>query len=414
MTELALRRVGFEPAAPVLRRSEAEASAPAGALTLTLVDSLDGFDALAEEWDTLFAAAARPEHVFQSHAWCWHWARTYLDATSSRRTRLAIVTGRAEGRLVLIFPLVIERRFGLRQLAWLGAPVSQYGDVIADPTACQIGTLEAAWRFAVRATRADLANLRRVRADATVAPLLARLGATITAIEEAPYLDFARAGDFESYCQGLPSKTRAKNRRRQRRRLEERGSLSFERHRKTAEAGALARRAVEMKRAWLDERDRISFALADARFERFFSGFATDPGRQVACDVLALRSAGEIGALQIVLECKGVRFLHVAVYALAFEKLGAGAVLLEESLADCYALGLCRLDLLPPRHDYKMDFADGAVSVFDHALALSVRGRLYTHGALASRRRLKAAIERMPGPIRRLIARAIALAKRAR
>lgn len=59
-----------------------------------------------------------------------------------------------------------------------------------------------------------------------------------------------------------------------------------------------------------------------------------------------------------------------------------------------------------------MDFADGVTLIHDHALAISSLGRGYTHGYLGVRRRLKAGIEAMPAPARRLLARAVAIAKR--
>ena len=414
MVDILLRQSPFD----LLERSaggNAEvAPASQGALEFSLIDKLPAFEALADRWNALFDRHARPEHVFQSFGWCWHWARHYLARPGRSGPRLAIVAGHRDGRLVLVLPLVSERRAGLKQLSWLGEPVSQYGDFIAAPEASQIESLAAAWAFAVASTGADLANLRKVREDAIAAPLLARLGMTITATEEAPYLCFHRARDVESYRAGVPSKHRQKNRSRQLRRLQERGPVAFEIYTGTKEAATLATYAVLLKRAWLGRRDKISLALADDRFAAFFADVAESAANPVQCDVLVLRSCNEIAAMQIVLENKGIRFLHVAVYAAKFEKTGGGSLLLENSLANCYAGQVRCLDLLPPRHEYKMDFADGVTMIHDHALALSGLGRCYTHGYLGVRRRLKARIEAMPAPARRLLARAVTIAKGAR
>jgi CelD/BcsL family acetyltransferase involved in cellulose biosynthesis len=80
--------------------------------------------------------------------------------------------------------------------------------------------------------------------------------------------------------------------------------------------------------------------------------------------------------------------------------------LLEHTIRQAIAEGRQTLDLLAPRHGYKMDFADGVVLVHDHALALSGRGSLYMHGFLRMRRRLKAVVEALPLPVRQLVARA--------
>ena len=426
MTELVLQRSEPVLSSPVagtvtlgpVRDDRATATAPAAPsrrpadVAFALIDTLDGFAALRAEWNALFAAAGRPEQIFQTFTWNWHWSRHYATPGRFKKgPRLAIITGRQQGRLVLLMPLVVERVAGLRQLAWMGEPVSQYGDVLATPEAAEVATLADAWRYAVTATRADLAKLRKVRADAVVAPLLAHLDASITATEEAPYLDFSRAGDCATYEATLSAKGR-KNRRRHMRRLVERGPVTFERHTATAEAAQLAGYAVLLKRAWLRTRDQISFAMADDRFLAFFSDIAATPHEMLGCQVLGLRSVNELGALQIVLECKGQRFLHVAVYASKFEKNGVGGLLLERALGDCCKDGMTRLDLLAPRHEYKMEFADGTIQVHDHAVALTLAGSTYARGYLGVRRRLKAAIESMPAPARRAFSSAIALVKK--
>lgn len=378
-------------------------------VSFSIIDSISGFEALAGDWNALFVESGRPEQVFQTFAWNWHWSRHYLRGR--RAPRLAIVTGRRNGRLVLVLPLVVERVAGLRQLSWMGEPVSQYGDVLAMPEASSLATLAAAWDFAVKATRADLAKLRKVRADATIAPLLAHLGAAITATEEAPYLDFTRAPDFAAYEASLHAKGR-KNRRRHLRRLSERGAVAFEQHSGDPDAAHLADYAILLKRAWLRSRDRISLAMADDRFRAFFADVASGRHEGMGCKVLALRSMNEVAALQILLECKGQRFLHVAVYGSKFEKLGVGGLLLEHALSDCCGDRIQRLDLLAPKHEYKMEFADGTVVINDHALALTAGGRAYATAYLGIRRQLKAAVEAMPAPTRRLVAGAIAVLKR--
>ncbi len=410
-----LQRSSYDLSAPIrqdVAKPPVAAKASPTPLRFRVVLTAGEMSALRAEWNALFALAGRPEQVFQTFAWNWTWCQHYLSHGRFKRgPKLAVITGRSQGRLVLVLPLVIERVAGLAQLSWMGEPVSQYGDVLATPEAAELSTLAAAWDFAVKATRADLAKLRKVRADAIVAPLLATLGAAVTATEEAPYLDFTRAADFTAYEAGLPAKGR-KNRRRHMRRLGERGTVAFEQHSGDRDAAHLADYAVLQKRAWLRLRDRISLAMADDRFRAFFADIAGAHHDGMGCKVLALRSQNEITALQILLECKGQRFLHVAVYGSKFEKLGVGGLLLEHALGDCAKDGIQRLDLLAPKHEYKMEFADGTVAINDHALALTMGGRAYAMAYLGMRRKLKAAVEAMPAPARRLIANAIAVLKR--
>ena len=58
-----------------------------------------------------------PAQVFQTFNWNWHWANHYLGSSEGGITgvELAIVTGRREGKLVMVWPLVTERVRGITQ-----------------------------------------------------------------------------------------------------------------------------------------------------------------------------------------------------------------------------------------------------------------------------------------------------------
>ena len=114
---------------PWARRRPAAAARRGAApeLAVAVVSTRAALAELAPEWNALCAAADGPARLFLSHAWVSNWCRHYLDSAA---TGLAIVTARRNGRLVLVWPLVVETRLGLRTASFLGAPVSQYGDVL--------------------------------------------------------------------------------------------------------------------------------------------------------------------------------------------------------------------------------------------------------------------------------------------
>lgn len=415
MAQIALRQIETPDASLAsLIAGERGTDVPArqdATVTFALVETEAAFEALAAEWNQLFQRAARPEHVFQTFAWSWHWCRHYLPKGRRKGPRLAIVTGRIDGRLELLLPLVVVTKAGLRQLAWMGEPVSQYGDIVASPEAIAAGALAPAWAFAVSATRADVAHLRKVRADSIAAPLLASLGSRITAREEAPFIDLSRHKTFAAYEEGISSKGR-KNRRRMLRRISEQGSVSFETLSDTEEAGQLTAYAILLKRGWLKQRNQISLAMADHRYTTFFANAAAGGAHPTGCKVALIRSRNETAALQVMLEHKGARFLHISVFASKFEKVGPGGLLLEHTVVDCFKDGMTTFDFLAPKHEYKLEFAHGTVSVDDHALALTALGRAYMATCLGARSRLKAAVEAMPAPLKRGLMSAVALVKK--
>ena len=148
--------------------------------------------------------------------------------------------------------------------------------------------LRAAWKFIVAQSGADVVLLRKVRADAAIAPLLSANGAIATEKLEAPYLDLASAPSFAEYEKRYSSGSR-RNRKRQRRRLEERGTVDIEACTQGARASELARIAIDLKRAWLSERGLVSAAFADNRIADFFADVAGGAVRPADCRVLAMR-----------------------------------------------------------------------------------------------------------------------------
>jgi CelD/BcsL family acetyltransferase involved in cellulose biosynthesis len=373
------------------------------------VRDLAGFAALEDEWKALHEASAEPHQVFQTFAWNRLWCRHFLPADDAPGPHLAIVTGRQAGRLVLVLPLVVERVAGLTQISWMGDPVTQYGDALATAEARSIGVMRAAWRFAVAATGADVANLRKVRADAVASAALDTLGGRIVARQEAPCATFSGHRQFASYAANLSPKGR-KNRRRHLRRLQEIGDIRFT----TAEgeeAVRLVRLALELKRAWIASRGEVSRAFADKRFERFFVEVASSEAQGTGCRISALCCNDEVAALEVTLDSHRHRFLHIGVYESKFEKFGVGGLLLEHSLQESLEQGIEAFDLLAPRYDYKMEFCTAAVEVRDYALAFTWRGRIYVGTWLGMRAHLKRLVQSAPAPLRRLAGRVLAPAR---
>ena len=341
---------------------------------LELVTTRAGFDVLESDWNALFERAGRGTQMFQTFNWLWHWCNHFAGDGSG--VRLSLVTARRDGRLVLVWPLVAQRAGLVTKLTWMGEPVSQYGDVVMEETADSLDLLHATWSFLLEETKASVVQLRKVRADAAVAPLMHELG--LLEIEQltAPYLDLTSAPTFEEYERRFSASAR-KSRRRQRRRIGDRGPTSVEFHRGGAAARDLALAAIELKRAWLRDRGLVSRALADERTARFFADVAEGAERPAGCHVLALMSNGKPAALEVGIRAKGRSGAHIIVYDPEFEKQSAGAVLMEDSVRGAFDDGMATFDLLAPGDSYKLEWADAATGVSTFVAPLTPVGQVY-------------------------------------
>ena len=381
-----------------------EPAPPPAPYEFEIVRTRAAFDALACDWNDLFARAGRSSQLFQQFNWNWHWCNHYLEAGD---TALAVLAVHRAGRLVMVWPLVTERVTGLTRLTWMGAPVSQYGDVLIDHVDEPLSLLRAGWAHVVAAIKPDVVDLPRVRADAAIAPLLAEIGAQPTRHQRAPYLDLRSAPDFDTYMQRHSGKSR-KKRRALAKKLAEQGA-QFTKYTEGEKARETVARAIAMKREQLTERGIISPPLVDPRMQNFFADAADGNERPAGLVAYALEFDGDQAAIDVLLDCKGRIATHVFAYQTKYAKDRVGAYILERTIEQAFADGRDTFDLLAPADEYKLRWADGTVDVIDWAVPVSFKGHVYTRVYLqVVRPMLKSLTNALPASVRQHLAAAYA------
>lgn len=402
------RTIASERAFVAFRHTRTKADALAVDLSLDLVTDRKAFDALETEWNCLFERTARSTQLFQSHAWLWHWCNHFLTSKNDKTVSLAVVTGRRNGRLVIVCPFVRSSSMGLSNLSFMGDPVSQYGDILVEDGPKAISDIRQAWNYALKSTGVDVIHLRKVRADSAIAPFLAQIGTVTTDQQVAPYLAFEGETDFTKFEMRY-SKSARRNRKRQLRRLQDQGETTFERLGPGEAARDAVSLALSLKRGWLKNRGLVSAAISDPRTEAFFRDCAADGRHNANVKVGLVRTRGEVAAIELALSCRDRVAVHVIAYNLKFEKTGAGALLMQDSIRQACESGYAVLDLLAPGSNYKFDWTDRAMAVNDHAVGLTAAGRLYASLYLKRMRpAAKSTIEQMPAILRRHLSTVLA------
>lgn len=388
--------------------AQARAGTDAGSLSMSLVTTKEAFAALEDEWNGLFERAGRSTQLFQTFNWLWHWANHFTGPENHAAGELAIVTGWRNGRLVLVCPFVKSQERSIKRLAFMGDPVSQYGDILVESGPHAEADIAAAWAFAVRETRVDLVRLRKVRADAAIAPFLLRSGAIATDPQVAPYVAFEGCTDYAVF-EDRYSKNARRNRKRQLRRLHDRGPTTFDRLTHGPATSDEISHAIALKKVWLKERGLVSAALADPRTEAFFRDCVAGGPRHAGVEVAVVRSNGEAAAYEVTVVCKDRIAIHIIAYDHAFEKTGAGSLLMEDSIKRACESGYATFDLLAPAGGYKFDWTDRSLPVADYAVGLTWLGSLYARICLKHLRpAIKHLVEHMPVALRRHLSSAMA------
>ncbi len=358
------------------------------------------FARLEQDWNDLFERSGRSHHVFQQFGWLGHGLNN--AAPDAHPARLCIVTVRLAGQLVLIWPLEIVSRAGLRQLQWFGAPYGQYGDVLIAEKVDRAAILGAAWRQILCEIRPDLCLLRRVRADANVGAFLDTVGAIVVDRSLAASIDLQKAPTFEEYLETKLSRHARKELRRLRRRLGEYGEVRSETVHEPVLASQIARQSIELKRRWLADRGLASRTLACRRATDYFANIALGDVASGKTVVRALWSGEQLAGAQVAFACKGRLALHVIAYNLEHQRAGVGKLHLADTIEWAYGNGFSEVDLLAPSADYKLDWATDTTTVEDLAVPISIAGHLYTSAYLAHvRPGLKRVVPYLPKPIRK-------------
>lgn len=347
------------------------------------VQVLEGADAVAlaaPQWRVLEHAGGAATG-FQRLAVAQASVAAHLDRGETPR----IVVVHEHGRPAVLLATVTARRAGLRVTRFLGDPLIQYGDALvadgAEPT-----HLETALHAAAQAT--DVLWLRRVRADAKLAPALAG-GFPTLQVTEAPYVSLG----------GSSSLPRRRDVERRRRRLQDCGEVAFQTVH-GLDARRTVREALALKRQWLAWRGLSSSVVGVDAWEAALQRLAASAESPLAAARLTV--GGRLAAAEVALVHGDHWYAFLGAYDEAFAAAGPGNVQMSETLARCAAAGITTYDLLPPCDAYKARVACGSVPVSDHARAVTVAGRL---GMLALRARpaAKAAIGRLPSGMRRAV-----------
>ena len=295
-----------------------------------------------------------------------------------KRLSLAIVTVRRKGRLVMLWPLVSERVAGLKVLRWMGEPVSQYGDVLCESgpdTASSCGT---AWQFIATRLGADAIVLRKVRADAAVAPLFREIGLQCTGAGRRPSsISPARPISPPTSSATAPRRARTAAASCADWRS---GAVAVVRHTGGEQARAAALEAVALKRASLAAAGRLAPGACRSAVRRLLRRRRRRPRtRPAGCGVSVLESNGETPASPSTLHAGAgaprtfsstIRASTASVPACCWCRSGSGAPAPTASPPS-----ISWLRATPTRWIGRT----GRVAVEDFALGLTLAGRIYVN-----------------------------------
>jgi CelD/BcsL family acetyltransferase involved in cellulose biosynthesis len=307
--------------------------------------------------------------------------------------RVAVVVVTRDNAIATVWPLRFEHRYGLRVAMDLATPIAQYSDVIGEPLDdIAFGALRTRLldEFGV-----DAILCRGVREDSGLARVFA--GSVIVDQIAAPFVDLQAFGTFENYCSRFSKRTmRARGQRR--RKLEAlHGPLEFSVQDGGRGRDALAQ-GLQWKRQWLDANGFSSRVFSADDQQAVLLAAIDDP----AAHVSVLSAHGEPIAVELGFSCAGSYAAFMGAFDPALAACSPGQEQMLLTIEWCFAQGLARYDLLPPRDTYKLHWTrpGDEVKVSEHCVALSTAGRLYALARRHARTPIKRTVLSLPPAVR--------------
>lgn len=324
-----------------------------GSIRVSEVRDLEGFHALASEWNELVART--DDQVFYRHEFVACWLRHFAP-----EGRLRILTGRdLEGRLVAVLPLRATwgRQYGLpaRQLLSLTNKHSCRFDLLSeDPKRAG----KAFLTYLMKDPSWDMLRLADVPEGGAAFSMLdaaRKAGMPCGTWESArsPYVPLPATLETWQRERGR----HAKPLRRRRRRLEERGPVTMER---VTGGERLAERLEEgfaLERSGWKAQRGTAIAQSQRRLA-FYSDLASVAAKAGWLGLYFLRLDKQPIAFQYGLEYGGRYLAMKPGYDEAFSEVSPGQLLTEGLIQDCIGRGLLELDLLGDEAPFKREWTE--------------------------------------------------------
>jgi len=331
------------------------------------VEDSAGFQSLREPWNALWASLDH-RSLFSSFDWCWN---AWRLVAVRRGYKLRLVCGRADGRLVLIWPMVEDSSV----LRMLTSDTFEYRDILVLPTEHASRWVEDAWSYVAATTRANTFFFQNLRRPNALSEKLSRMTNAKPIGGWSPLVRLDQFADWDAYASTLPKSLQSDQRRQWKRVCKVLPGMSFrvvERADKIEPAmdwicrHKLAWSEVRGKHGWFNAEDILLLLKSTARS-------ALDDGRLV----LAALSDGDTTISAGWGYVCGSEFLF---YAFAYDKAYAtyspSRLFLEKLLQHCFRNSIRTFDFMPGGEAYKRIWATDYVRQESYIGTLNWRGEL--------------------------------------
>ena len=348
-------------------------------LTVDVVTTQEELHALADDWRSLEIRAARPDNYFQSFAWHNNWSRLRQSGASGGQYDIFIVTIRNHKELLLVWPLMMTTRHGMKVLTWHSEPLLQYGDCLTSADERIEICVELAWQRICSEPGVDLIRLDNVLQTSPLFDFLKRTNIScLNEAETCAQLDLTRYPSHEDFVAAQAKSTR-RGRRKRHNKLASMGDLDFCVHMAGPRFESAVQQSITWKREWLDQRKLPDLALAWDKTGEFFTRLANQQTSVAYPLAAVLTLDDEPIACELGFVYGTNYYSYLGAYDPNFACFSAGKVQIDHMVAWCIGQKLKVFDLLGNDTSFKSDWSNSTTARNNFWLAKSLRAKVYAN-----------------------------------
>jgi CelD/BcsL family acetyltransferase involved in cellulose biosynthesis len=330
---------------------------------------------VAAEWRALERRCGDRLTYFQSFDWCRGWVAAFAGPGSAFRFRIETVW--LSGRLVAVWPLMVQTVGGVRVLENLGAPHSQYCNLLCDDAHLADAVTRELLARIKAAPECDVAVFNPVPHQSTLASLLKAQSPIRGYGGSSAVLDLSTFANSDAY-RSEGGKLKKRNRNRRRNHLARLGELHFEVIWPADPRFAdHVRECAAMKRDWLRQTGRASSGFSFDGFEDFLAGLAGNSASLSGACLSILRAGEKTVAIELGFVRSGHYYAYLGGFDWNLRHLSPGKVQMEMTVCWLIDNGVTTYDLLGGEGEYKQSWANQAVALDGYSLPFSWKGRIY-------------------------------------
>lgn len=335
----------------------------------------ESFLGIRADWERLLVHAAG-RHFFHDFPWKW---RSWLCVASRRNEALRIIVVRQNGRTVLIFPLVVNRRVG----RFLNSETWEYRDLIAEESPCIEQWFRVAWTALVGLNEFDILLLQNVRSPSLLPRLLTLVKPRIWCSHSySPVIRLCDYDGWDTYASSRSKKLIADQQRQWRRLNSALPDLRCVRVQENDAIRDLIGWMIDRKGEWAKHKNLAMRGFLSSERKELLVQAAVDANDSNRALVFELVGNGRTISAGLGFFLNKRFTFELFAYDLDWENYSPSRLLQEMMIRWCLDNNIDEFDFLPRTESgvsYKDLWANANVRSNSYAIPLSVRGRVLLH-----------------------------------